>query len=180
VNWNEISLRTSPSLDGHRLQRLVWKLGLGLGVLTILAACGTANDKVSFVDQLRSHGVTVDSLGDVVFPPGRILTPRSSAGQSLPARPIWQGKRLSISGGNITQPAEIELYEDNDARVELGAGGKTLVVQSSNGEQSIDLGDPPIPMHVFRKGQRLVVYFGTDQSVLRLLTDMFGPQIVGQ
>ena len=62
----------------------------------------------------------------------------------------------------------------------LGADGKTLVVQGPTGEQSIDLGDRTTPIHVFRKGSRLVVYFGNDQSVLELLTDMLGPQLAGQ
>jgi hypothetical protein len=146
----------------------------------MLAACETTNDKISFVDQLRNRGVAVDSLGDVVFPPGRAVSPRSSTGQALPARPVLQGTRLSIRGSTISQPAEIELYEDNAELVKRGADGKTLVVQSANGEQSIDLDDPSIPLHVFRQRSRLVVYFGDDQSVLDLLTDMLGPQIAGQ
>ncbi len=178
--WNAISLRVSPTVDGPRLQSLVWKLGLGLSVLAMLAGCGTSSDKISFVDQLRNRGVTVDSLGDVVFPPGRALSPRSSTGQALPARPVFQGKRLSVSGGTISQPAEIELYEDTAERVKRGADGKTLVVQSANGEQSINLDDSSIPLHVFRQGSRLVVYFGNNQSVLDLLIDMLGPSIAGR
>ena len=180
MNWGAISLRISSSFDGHWLIGLVWKLGLGLSILALLVGCEPASDKVSFVDQLRNRRVTVDSLGDVVFPSGRAVSPRSTTGQALPARPTLQGKRLSLSGGNISQPAEVELYEDNAERVKVSADGKTLVVQGSSGVQSIDLGDPTIPMHVFRKGSRLVIYFGTDRSVLQLLTNMLGPQIAGQ
>lgn len=180
MNWHVVSLRVLTPFEGHLLKGLVWKLGLSLSVLAMLVACGTASDKVSFVDQLSNRGLTVDSLGDVVFPPGRAVSPRSSTGQALPARPTLQGTRLSVSGGNISQPAEVELYEDNAERVKLGTDGKTLVVQGPNGEQSIDLGDRTIPIHVFRKGSRLVVYFGNDQSVFELLTDILGPQLAGQ
>ena len=179
VNWHAVSLGVLTPFAGHLLKGLVWKLGLGLSVLAMLVACGTASDQASFVGLLRDRGVTVDSLGDVVFPPGRAVSPRSSTGQALLARPTLQGTRLSVSGGNISQPAEVELYEDNGERVKLGADGKTLVVQGPTGEQSIDLGDRTTPIHVFRKGSRLVVYFGNDQSVLELLTDMLGPQLAG-
>ncbi len=127
---------------------------------------GPVRDHVSFVDSLRAAGYMVEPLSDVQRP---FLRPK--------------GTLLRISGGDVTSPAELESYNYDDR--DLGTNG-AAAAQADAAQIQPD-GQPktgpvvwPAPPHFFLSERVLVIYVGSDPTVLARLTDLLGPQFAGQ
>ncbi len=140
----------------------------GLFVLLVLAACGQqqppvvahggpVRDHASFIDHLRARGLVVEPAGTVqqIF----IRAP---------------GTQLRISGGDIKQPAEVQSFDYEDART---AEADAEQIQGGTGIATVTWIAPP---HFFRKERVLVLYVGTDQAVIDLLTEVLGRKFAGE
>ena len=149
---------------------------LGIVVLALLVACGLqpsastshggpVRDHVSFVDNLRAQGLTVEIVGNVQQP---FLRP--------------PGTKLRISGGALTQPAEVESFNYDDTDLQMNgiraADQDTSQIQPNGTPKTatVTWNGPP---HFFRTQRVLVLYVGTDPAVLKLLADTLGPQFAG-
>jgi hypothetical protein len=127
---------------------------------------GPVRDHVSFVDNLRARGMTVDILGE----------------QRLPfLRP--SGTRLRIHGSGIGQPAELTSYNYDDH--DLGWDGQAVAAADAagiapdgqpHGPMRLFYAEPP---HFFRRERVIVHYGGRDAAVLALLRELLGPQFAG-
>lgn len=116
-------------------------------------------DYASLVDALRASGLTVDIVDTVEQP---FLQPES-------------GTVLGLSGGELGQPAEIQVFEYRDA--ESAAADATQIGPDGN---------PPTMMiswlatpHFFQAERLIVLYVGDYQQVVDLLTELLGPQFAG-
>jgi hypothetical protein len=133
--------------------------GLGQG-LPVQSHGGSVRDHVSFVDQLRSRGLTVDIAGVVAQP---FLAPDS-------------GTRLKLSGAGFVQPAEVQSFDyatASAARADAAGIGPD--------------GNPPkmmitwtAPPHFYLKERVLVLYVGSDPTLRPILDDLLGPQFAGK
>ncbi|MDP9380011.1 MAG: hypothetical protein M3Q29_07660 [Chloroflexota bacterium] len=127
---------------------------------------GPVRNHVSFVDHLRSKGLSVEILGEVRQPFLRV-----------------KGTRLRVSGGDINSPAELQSYNYDDT--DLQADG--VQVAEADTERIGPDGNPEgvmvhwvKPPHFFHREQLIVLYVGDDPSVLALLEGMLGPQFAGR
>ena len=135
-------------------------------VETVASHGGPVRDHVSFVDHLRARGFAVDPIGNVEQP-------------FLQA----QGTILRISGGKLTQPAEVQSYDYNDTDF----GGNGAGAAEADAQQVGPDGNPRTaiiewvaPPHFFRKERAFVIYIGDDPAVLEVLTEALGPQFAGR
>lgn len=129
------------------------------GTPTSLTQEASIVDQASLVDALRACGVDVEESGAVQQP---FFTPES-------------GTLLRLSGGNLSQPADIQVFEYKDA------GGA-----DADAEQIGPDGNPATmmihwiaPPHFFRGERVIVLYIGEDQAALDLLTALLGPPFAG-
>ena len=127
---------------------------------------GPVRDHVSLIDYLRAQGLTADPVGSVEQP-------------FLQA----EGTTVRISGGPITQPAEVQSYDYNDTDF----GGNGAAAAESDAEQIDQDGNPRTmmitwvaPPHFFRKERAFVIYLGEDPAVLQVLSDALGQQFAGR
>jgi len=137
-------------------------------VALLLAACGTGptqshggpvQDQVSLIDALRKE-VTVDITGSVAQP---FLHPDS-------------GTSARLSGGALTAPADIQLFEYSSATA-AGADAR-LVRADGSGTATMQI-SWVAPPHFFLRGRVLAIYVGKDPAVLKLLTGHLGSQFAG-
>jgi hypothetical protein len=154
--------------------KLSWTLITAIVAVAVLAACGTATgeshggkvrDHVSFVDQWRANGVTVDIAGTASQP---FLRPG--------------GTRLRLTGGTLGSAAEIESY--NYDSTDLGADGAQIAKDDASGIAAD--GTPKKgtaqwtgPVHFYRADRVIVLYVGSDPATTKLLTELLGPQFAG-
>ncbi len=126
---------------------------------TTTASHGAAvMDQVSLVDQLRSMGYTVDDVGDV-------------------EQPFFQtsGTTMRVSGGALQEPVDLQVFNYDDAGAteadaqQIGPDGNPLTMM-------ITWVAPP---HFFRKDKVIVLYLGSDQEAITLLTQALGSQFAG-
>ena len=97
----------------------------------------------------------------------------------IPAQPVLRGKRLSLSGKNIPEQAEVEMYDASESRIQFSSAGTALTVRGPGGDQTIDLHNVPVVPHMFMNEQVLVLYFGDDEAVLNMLKELLGPPVAG-
>ena len=139
-------------------------------IALLLTACGTAQgaphshggpvqDQVSLIDALRSKNVTVDITGTVSQP---FLSPQS-------------GTTVRLSGGPLTTPADVQLFEYASASA-ARADATQIRPDGSMATAIIDWIAPP---HFFLKGRVMVIYVGSDSAVLSLLESLLGPPFAG-
>ena len=135
-------------------------------VETAVSHGGPVRDHVSFVDNLRAKGLTVDPVGNVEQPFLRA-----------------KGTLLRISGGDLRQPAEVQSYDYNDTDF----GGNGAAAAESDAQQIGPDGIPRTamitwvaPPHFFRKERAFVIYVGDDEAVLKVLAEALGPQFAGR
>lgn len=150
--------RQSPRLIG--MKRLVMLIAL------LLAACGTAQgpqshggpvqDQVSLIDALRKT-VTVDISGTISQP---FLNPQS-------------GTAVRLSGGPLTTPADVQLFEYGSASAASTEAQRISPDGSGTATTKISWVAPP---HFFLKGRVMALYVGNDPAVLSLLQSLLGPQ----
>ena len=120
---------------------------------------GTVTDQVSLIDHLRGAGLTVEIAGEV-------------------EQPFFAttGALLRISGGEIAQPAEVQVY--NYETAEAAAADARQI--GPDGNPTTTMITWVAPPHFFRKERVLALYVGTDAAVLARLTDALGPQFAGR
>lgn len=130
---------------------------------------GPVRDHVSFVDNLRARGLTVEPTGQTRMMP-----------LDVPAAD------LAVSGGPIRGRAAMLSFDYNDT--DLGRDGRGAAEQDAaeitqdltsvrvvSGAKSLPSG----PSHFYRRERLIVMYVGTDSEMLRVLVDLFGPQFAG-
>lgn len=119
---------------------------------------GLVTDQVSLIDHLRAKGLTVEITGDV-------QQPFFSA----------QGALLRISGGELTQPADVQVFDYDTAEAatadveQIGPDGRPRTMMISW----------VAPPHFFHRERVVVLYTGSDPALLRLLTEALGLQFAG-
>lgn len=127
----------------------------------------SGGDQSGFADQLRSKGLTVEHIAEAAQPFLRTT-----------------GARLRLSGGALSQPAELQAYTydnpalatDDAARVQPDASARWTEPDGNVKTISFAWAAPP---HFFHQGRVLVLYTGTDPAMLALLTDLLGAQFAG-
>ena len=119
---------------------------------------GRLDDQPSFVDRLRSRGLTVE-IDDYVRQP------------FLKVR----GVVLRIRGGSLKEVTEIQLFEYEDADAAL-SDAKRIGPEGSPEDTHIGWLGPP---HFFRARRIIVLYVGRDDAVVELLTELLGSQFAG-
>jgi hypothetical protein len=139
-------------------------------IALLLSACGTVQgpqshggpvqDQVSLIDALRKT-VTVDISGTVSQP---FLNPQS-------------GTTVRLSGGPLTTPADLQLFEYGSASAGNADANQIRRDGSGTATTQISWVAPP---HFFLKGRVLVLYVGSDSAVLTLLQSLLGPQFAGR
>jgi hypothetical protein len=145
------------------VKRLLIVIGL------LLTACGTGptqshggpvQDQVSLIDALRKS-VTVDISGTVSQP---FLNPQS-------------GTSIRISGGTVTTPADLQLFEYGSASAATNDSKRISSDGSGTATTKISWVAPP---HFFLKGRVMALYVGNDPAALSLLQGVMGPQFAGR
>ncbi len=135
----------------------------------LLAACGSPSpqshggpvrDHVSFVDALRSKGLTVKIVGAVNQP---FLHPQS-------------GTSLQVSGRTLAAPADVQSFEYSSN----GAAQYDERQITPDGNTRTAMIDWIAPPHFFARGRLIVIYIGTDAAALGALSEVLGPQVAGK
>lgn len=144
--------------------------GLWILLLTavLIGGCGNPaadqgqakRERTDLVNALRSKGIIVDTRGSVEQP---FLHPRS-------------GTRFQLTGGSLSGPAEIQIYE-YDSTKDVTADASSIRPDGSGAANVIV--EWIAPPHFFAKGHILVIFVGTDPSLTQVLTDELGPQFAG-
>ena len=139
-------------------------------IALLLTACGTVQgpqshggpvqDQVSLIDALRKT-VTVDISGTVSQP---FLNPQS-------------GTTVRLSGGPLTAPADVQLFEYGSASAASADANQIRRDGSGTATTQISWVAPP---HFFLKGRVLVLYVGSDAAVVSLLSSVLGTQFAGR
>lgn len=139
-------------------------------IALLLTACGTVDgpqshggpiqDQVSLIDTLRGKHLTVDIAGGVSQP---FLTPQS-------------GTTVRLSGGPLTTPADVQLFEYGSAS---NAGADAHQIRADGSGNVSVIVDWVAPPHFFLKGRVMALYVGRDPAVLSLLQSVLGPQFAG-
>jgi hypothetical protein len=136
-------------------------------IALLLTACGTVpqshggpvQDQVSLIDTLRKSEI-VDISGTIAQP---FLHPDS-------------GTAIKLSGGTLTAPADVQLFEYRSAAAAATDAHMIRADGSGTATTTVDWVAPP---HFFLKGRVLVIYVGTDPAVVNLLTSVLGSQFAG-
>jgi hypothetical protein len=135
----------------------------------LLTACGTgpaqshggpAQDQVSLIDTLRGKNLMVDISGTVSQP---FLHPQS-------------GTTVRLSGGALTTPADLQLFEYSTASAASADAGRISSDGSGTATTKISWVASP---HLFMKGRVIVIYIGSDPAVLSVLRGVLGSQFAG-
>jgi hypothetical protein len=140
-------------------------------IAVLLTACATTQgpqshggpvqDQVSLIDTLRGKNVTVDITGTISQP---FLNPQS-------------GTAARLSGGPLTTPADVQLFEYGSAAAASADAGKLSRDGSGTSTTKISWAAPP---HFFLKGRVIVLYVGDDPTVPSLLQSLLGLQFAGK
>jgi hypothetical protein len=121
---------------------------------------GSVVDAASLTAALLACGLAIDSLGSVEQP---FLKPGS-------------GTVLRLGGGNLAQPADVQVFEYQSAE-RAAADAAQIGPDGNPPTMMIDWIAPP---HFFRAGRVIVLYIGEDQSVVDLLTALLGSPFAGR
>ena len=84
-----------------------------------------------------------------------------------------------VRGPSIGAQAEVEVYDASESRIHFSADGTVVTVQGLDGDHHIDLQTVPAVPHMFHSPHVLVLYFGTDETVLTVLTELLGRPVAG-
>ena len=121
---------------------------------------GPVQDQVSLIDTLRSKNVTVDISGGV----------------SQPFLSAQSGTIVRLSGGPLTRAADLQLFEYGSASV---ASAEAKQIRSDGSGNATTVVDWVAPPHFFLKGRVLVIYLGSDATIVSLLSGVLGSQFAG-
>lgn len=133
-------------------------LGLVACGVTPRSAGGPATDYATLVSGLRAAGATVVGSGHISQP--FLATP---------------GQVIAING------EQTQVYQYSDAATAAAQAARisadgSKVESASNVETQVDWIAPP---HFYESGELLVIYVGTNGTVLNLLAAQLGPQFAG-
>jgi hypothetical protein len=120
---------------------------------------GLVSDRASLEDALAAAGLTVEPVDAVEQP---FLQPES-------------GIVLGLSGGDLRQPAQIQVFEYEDTE---SAADDAAQVGPDGNPSTMMISWMATP-HFYQAGQLIVLYVGDDQVVVDLLTDLLGPPFAG-
>lgn len=121
---------------------------------------GSVVDAESLVNALEACGVSVEATESVEQP---FLQPESEMA-------------YQISGGNLAQPADVQVFEYRDSAsatadaAQIGPDGNPTTMQ-------ILWIAPP---HFFQAERLIVLYLGEDPAAVDLLTALLGPPFAGE
>jgi hypothetical protein len=114
---------------------------------------GPVRDHVTLIDTLRAQGLTVEPTGPI----------------TQPFFPI-PGQTLRVNG------QDIQVFEFEDSSVTESQANKISPDGMSIGHTVVQWINPP---HFFATGKIIVLYLGTDATLLRQLETALGKQIAG-
>jgi uncharacterized protein (DUF305 family) len=120
---------------------------------------GSVVDQASLIEALRALGLNATVIGPLQQP---FLQPQS-------------GAILHVSDGTISTPAEIQVYEYADA----GAAKADLERIGPDGQPDTAIIEWVAPPHFFQAGRLVVLYVGSDPTVIDTLTQVLGVPLVG-
>jgi len=132
------------------------------------AAPAAPVEQSAFAAQLRGKGFTVERLAEASQ---RFL--------------CIYGAQLRLSGSGLTPPAELQAYLYDDPAL-AAANAKRVQPDTSvrwtesDGSEMMAQFVWVAPPHFFQAGRVLVLYTGTDQTVLATLAELLGPQFAGR
>jgi hypothetical protein len=140
-------------------------------IALLLTACGAVpgpqshggpvQDQVSLIDAVRAKNVIVDISGTVSQP---FLSPQS-------------GTTVRLSGGPLSTPADLQLFEYGSASAASSDAKRINLDGSGTATTKISWVGPP---HFFLKGRVMALYVGSDPAVLSLFQSLMGPQFAGR
>jgi hypothetical protein len=122
----------------------------------------------ALITTLRNHGVAVAQVGAVQQP--FLHAP---------------GTRLCLSGEQINPAMQVQVYAYNDAQTaamdarQISRDGSNVVQRLPNGNTAMTSSNWIAPPHFFKRDRGLVLYLGSNQAMLDLLSGALGPQIAG-
>jgi hypothetical protein len=115
---------------------------------------GPVKDYVSLIDHLRAAGATVVPKGSVTQP------------------------FFSVTGQVITVNGEqVQIYEYAN---EVDANAEAARISADGGTIGNTMVDWIAPPHFYNKGQLIVLYVGTNTSVMHILEMALGSQVAGR
>ncbi len=120
---------------------------------------GPVVDSASLVDALDACGVSIEAVGNVEQP---FLRPES-------------GTVLRLSGGELSQPVDVQVFEYRDA--ESATADAAMIGPDGNPTTTMILWIAP--PHFFQAERVIVLYLGEDQAVVDLLITLLGPPFAG-
>jgi hypothetical protein len=120
------------------------------------------SDQADLVAALRDKGLKVDEV--------------ESLKPTVPFLGAQTGTLLRFSGDELDQPIELQVYDYADAATAAADAGQIL----PDGNLETTMIEWLAPPHFFGAGRVLVLYLGSDQRVLDLLTAVLGPQFAGR
>jgi len=111
----------------------------------------------AFVKQLRAAGATVVEV---------------SNNGTFPLS--GDGHHITVNGGWVEVYEYVTLQDANADAAHISADGSTFRYGNS-----VSIYDGVLPNHFYKKDVLIVFYTGTDSQVLKLLTNLLGPQFAG-
>ncbi len=126
-------------------------------------------EQSAFAEQLRGKGFTVERVAEAWQPFLRTY-----------------GATLRLSGGGLAQPAEqLQAYVYDDPALAAADAQRVQPDTSArwtepDGRETTATFVWVAPPHFFQEGRVFVLYAGTDQTVLAILTELLGPQFAGR
>jgi len=132
------------------------------------AAPAAPVEQSAFAAQLRGKGFTVERVAEASQ---RFL--------------CTYGAQLRLSGRGLTPPAELQAYVYDDPALAAANAQRVQPDTSvrwteSDGRERLAHFAWVAPPHFFQAGRVLVLYTGTDQTVLTTLAELLGPQFAGR
>ncbi len=114
----------------------------------------TVEDQASFLAALRAEGATAE-IGDAI------------------AQDFFsvEGKTIKVNGGDI------QVFEYEDAEAMENDAAQVAPDGGSIGTSMVDWIDTP---HFYKTGRIIVLYVGSDKSILGLLEKVMGTQFAGR
>jgi hypothetical protein len=126
------------------------------------------SNQSELIDYLYSKGIEVEIVGGVRQ---SFLHPR--------------GTRVCVNAEQFEQSTQLQVYTYDskmvaDADIQnIGPDGATILRSEPGGGGSAEGIEWIAPPHFFRNDQIVVLYFGDDRAVLKVLTEGLGPQFAG-
>lgn len=122
--------------------------------ITAPIEAGAVEDQASLVTALGAAGATVET-GDPITQP--FFTP--------------EGKNIKVNG------ADVQVFEYESAEAMENEASQVAPDGGSIGTSMVNWMDTP---HFYKAGRIIVLYVGSDETILNLLATVIGPQFAGR